>query len=123
MAVVGIAVSCSEAGNNGDSVGSACSSNACKLATLDEGGPVAEGDPIVSSYRSVLADLSVHCGDSETRFGDFAVVSQELLGDEGEFETLLSILESVESTVPPQASQMKSCADLFSSYVILRTGP
>lgn len=98
-----------------------CSSTACKLATIDEGGFVAESDPIVSEYETALSALDGACPESATELADMVVVAQELIANGGQHESLLSILRAVHESIPPGAD-VGPCADLVATYVALRGG-
>jgi hypothetical protein len=94
---------------------------ACKLATIEEGTYVAQDDPLVDDYQAALDGLGGDCTDSEERLGDMAVRSQQLLLNGGVNESLLSILQSVDRSIPAGAD-LGSCADIFAAYVALRGG-
>ncbi len=109
----------SSGGGNGSTE---CFTAACKPATLDTGKFVARHDPVVAEYQHALNAFGPYCTDIDSRLGDFAVTSQELLGNGGKDESLLDILQHVRSAIPPHTPKMVSCSDLFATYVILRGG-
>ncbi|MEX0833596.1 MAG: hypothetical protein WD276_06965 [Actinomycetota bacterium] len=110
--------SCTAAGDSGSS--SECRTVPCKAATLDQGTYVAPDDPVIFEYQQAFEALQKNCSDSEERLADMAVVSQQQMQERGVTESLLSILEAVDASIPARLSQ-KTCADIFASYVVLRT--
>lgn len=120
MALV-MLVSCGSTGSGSPDADSECVTVACKLATIDEQTYVSPDDPMVAEYQSALDGLAGDCGDSEERLGDMSVRSQELLLNGGVSETLLSILRSVDRSIPG-GTQLESCSDIFAAYVALRGG-
>ncbi len=73
----------------------------------------------MDDFQSALDQLSLSCGDSETRLGDFAVVSQQELEKAGQSESLIEILENVAAAIPASSPKMESCSSFFVTYVVL----
>lgn len=91
-----------------------------QLAVID-GAAFDPSDPAVAQYAKALRKLEPKCDETRTTLGDMAVKAQELLGNGGVQESLLSILQSVERSIPKVAPRMP-CSDIFASYVVLRGG-
>lgn len=128
MVAVGVAlalvsVACAD---NGSSEGDSELSAAGKLASLDFGEVLSASDPRIVDYEEALGRLGEKCGGDLDRLADRAVVAQEGLLEEGVSESLLSILESVNASVPSEAqpeaiAANDGCPVLFAAYVALRT--
>lgn len=90
------------------------------LASLDAGHPLPADDSSVKSYAEALDSLEEKCGDSRSRLGDMAVRGKQLLEEEGVEESPLSVLRNVRLSMPDSFSQAE-CADIYGTYVFLRT--
>ena len=110
-------------GSGADGEGSArdCSASiACRLASTDAGTELDPDSRTVHEYQAVLNVLGLRCTNTSRRLGGMATRSQQLLSKEGVSEDLLTILRNVEASIPANAPPME-CADIFASYVMLRS--
>jgi hypothetical protein len=89
-----------------------------KMATIDEGAP--PNASLVATYASTLDSLEPKCDESRSKIGDMSVVSRDLLEDKGIRATLLQILRDVDRSIPAEFGE-QPCADIFASYVTLRS--
>ncbi|MGH2528751.1 MAG: hypothetical protein ACRDH0_05360 [Actinomycetota bacterium] len=108
-------------GSGKGSAGACAASTACKLASIDAGTELDPDSGEVQEYQAALDALGVKCTNPSGRLGGMAVTSQELLGNGGVAEDLLTILRNVEASMPASAPRME-CTDIFTSHVVLRGG-
>jgi hypothetical protein len=88
-----------------------------QLAALDQGTPTVS-DSGVAPYARVLDRLEPKCAESRSRIGDFAFTAREQLAEEGVTESLLSILQSVDASIPGELGET-ACIDVFAAFVVL----
>lgn len=127
VAVSGLALtSCAgeEAGQEAaeEQAAASCTTPECKLASIETGETHSDtGDSETARYSNILDLLESRCQESRTRLGDFAVVAQQRLDEEGVLEeSLWDILANVNRSIPDSMQETR-CADVFASYVVLRT--
>jgi len=90
-----------------------------KLATLDG---VARPDPAtLRAYEAALNSLEPKCHENRELLGSMALKARDLLANGGVRESLLSILQHVDQSIPPGPHEMP-CRDTFAGYVALRGG-
>lgn len=95
---------------------------AYKMATIQDGGYVDKGDPLVSQFAQQLTALAPHCQEPVSRLGDFTVFIQgDMKKRAGIDEDLLSILTHVTGSIPAGLGRTK-CSDIFAAYETLRIG-
>lgn len=81
---------------------------------------MAPSDRLVVRFRRALARLKVKCREPAARLSDFAVNSQQIMKDDaGIEESLLSILQQVDGSIPRSLGPTR-CQDIFAAYVTLR---
>jgi len=89
------------------------------LATIDKG-YVSSDDIIIARFRSLLQQLDSTYVESKEQIGDMTVGTQKLLKDEGVKETLLNIMEGMNSLFSKRIENQKY-AEYASAYAVLRT--
>lgn len=81
------------------------------LATID-------GSSNVAAYQRALDQASQVCTQSESRLGDMAVRSVQLLEEEGVTETNLSMLQAAGNAVPNEMAPT-DCTEIFGSLILM----
>lgn len=89
------------------------------LATIDKG-YVSSDDIIIARFRSLLQQLDSTYVESKNQIGDMTVGIQKLIKDEGVNETLLNIMEGMNSLFSTR-TENQNYAEYASAYGILRT--
>ncbi len=93
-----------------------------KLAVVNEGGFVAEDDPLVGRFKSVLDNLQPKCTESRQKIADMGVKAQQLLQNKGVDLSLLRVMQAANDSIPPGFGT-QPCADIFAALVTLTKRP
>lgn len=110
------------ADGSGSPVGTACRTEACRLAVGDAKDHEPASDALVHKYQIALDALGDNCNESEDELGDLAIAVQEELTSEGIEESLFNILSDVNSEMPG-GYRWDDCSRPFAIYIFSRLGP
>jgi hypothetical protein len=90
-----------------------------KLALIDGNAPGSESDPVIEPYRTALAGLGRKFVETPDQLGDMTVEAQNQLREAGINQSLLSLMQGIESIfVTPIGNQRY--AEYMSAYMVLR---
>jgi hypothetical protein len=103
-------------GGNAQSGGSASSSIEYKLASVDTGGRLNPGDPIIAEYGDALDSLQQKCKDSRNVLANYSLKAKQLLSKEGVDLSALAVLYAIDGSIPSTRPKMP-CADAFAPFV------
>jgi hypothetical protein len=67
----------------------------CKLAMLDTGKSLTDGDLLSKRYSNILHQLTLKYIESEERICDISVVGKRLLNESGIDESMINIMEGI----------------------------
>lgn len=90
-----------------------------KLASIDKGYEVLEDDITIARFRSLLNQLDDKFVEDRQQIADMSVKTQELLRDKGISESLLNIMEGINSILVTELESQKY-AEYAGTYVTLR---
>lgn len=93
---------------------------AVRLASIDYGELVGEGDPRVVPYRKGLQILATKCTSTEQQIADATVVAQEQLARQGVQQSLIQIMRGVSASIPPEAYGTFTYPEVCAAYVVLQ---
>ena len=96
----------------GSGSGQSAETPAGRLASLDGAD--------ASTFQRHLDSLKGKCLDSEDRIASLVYGTQKTLEREGVNESLASVIEHVDRSIPANAPKQKRCIGAFAAYAILR---
>ena len=119
---VGVLVGCGGSngagGGNSEAGGSPSSSSSIeyKLASVDTGGRLDPGDPIIAEYGDALDSLQQKCKDSRNLLAKYSLKAKQLLSKKGVDLSAFAVLRAVDGSIPSAAPKMP-CADTFAPFI------
>jgi hypothetical protein len=103
-------------GGNGQSGGSTSSSIEYKLASVDTGGRLNPGDPIIAEYGDALDSLQQKCKGSRNLLANYSLKAKQKLSRKGIDLSAYAVLLAVDGSILSAAPKMP-CADAFAPFL------
>jgi hypothetical protein len=93
--------------------------SATRLASLQAGGSVPSGDPLIAQFQSALDSIAPHCTQSEDEVAALTASSHDDLIKNGVSESYLSVLKHVGYSIQDLNNPV-DCQSMFAAYLVLR---